>query len=96
MGRAARSSADDTAEAGDSDEVMTVPDVIRRYPKQWILLGVSAVDSKDQPNAGKVLLHSKSQRSLVDSTIAMAPYPGGFKKIYVFFADARFVPRLAE
>jgi hypothetical protein len=51
--------------------VMTINEAAAAYPDEWILMMVTKKNERGLSGAGKVLLHNRSRKRLLDETVAL-------------------------
>ena len=56
-----------------TDEVLTMPEIERRYPDEWILIGDPIKDKDLNVLAGKVLFHSPDRDEMYDKAVELKP-----------------------
>jgi hypothetical protein len=54
-------------------EMLTIADLARRFPSEWVLLGEPQTDEYHHVVAGQVLFHSKDRDELYREMLALRP-----------------------
>ena len=70
---------------------LSMAEVIERYPREWILMRVTAFDEQQWPSHGHVLAHSPA-RAAITARLAEEPIPAVLspdQPCYVFKANLR-------
>jgi hypothetical protein len=73
-------------------EVLSVDEVIARYPGEWILMQVTAHDADRWPSHGHVLAHDMSYKKVGKAWVKLVKASGlgdPAKPYYIFAADPR-------
>ena len=66
-------------------EALSIPEIERRYPNEWVLVEVTKVDKIKGPLFGRVLARSHHRRDLVEVNRAFCER-NPRRMTYVFFA----------
>ncbi|MGH7774620.1 MAG: hypothetical protein ACREQA_20540 [Candidatus Binatia bacterium] len=69
----------------NSGEGLSVPEIERRYPDEWVLIEVVKFDKIKGPLVGRVLAHSPNRQDLVELNRAFCERSPR-RMTYVFFA----------
>ena len=71
---------------------VSVADVLRMTPDEWIGMAVTRYNDLDEPVAGFVIAHNRARKRLYSRLGEMRQLPAGAGGIFLFFSNAASVP----
>lgn len=71
--------------ATDKKQELEISDIRKKYPKQWVTVDITQRDKYGLPFVGRVILHAKSKKDIVDKVDKIENTEGD---LYVFYSGS--------